>query len=76
MKVSIKHKQTLTADLPNGTEVVSNTHGWVTWLHKGKYIIHICTCRVKDFECQNNTFEIRLFPSEAIAIAKSLLNFK
>jgi hypothetical protein len=75
-KVSIEVKQILSVHLPEGSKIVciSDDTECVTWYRKvDKNQIELSTCRITEFECQNDTDSIFLTKEEFFAIEMMVL---
>jgi hypothetical protein len=72
MKAKIQIVQTikLEANLPAGSKILTQTDDWVTWYKLDKNTVEISTCKIGDFECQNDTKTIELFLYEVTDLAK------
>jgi hypothetical protein len=65
MKLSIKAETIVTANVDNGSKILTQDDEWVTWYKEiKKNVWEISTCEIMDFECQNDTRIIQLTTHE------------
>ena len=72
MEIKVLQQVEQTAKLPSGSKLLTNERKWVTWYRIVGTKVIVSTCRIENFECQNDTSSIELWKSEIRELAKLL----
>jgi len=77
MKLTIYANVKRTADVPNGSKLLSISEDWVTWYSKAKDGLYdVSTCHVDYFAEQENVQSIRFTREEIILLGKRIGKLK
>lgn len=74
MEKTIKQTVEKTAHIANGSTILSNSQGWVTWFTTDEEYesVTIYTCSFDKFESQDEVEELTIFNGEIIKLGKLL----